>query len=380
VSSASREVTERLRSLGYLSAAGLTTAGAESLPDPKRMIGSHADLEAAKRAVDDRRFAEAIPPFERVLELQGRNLVALLGLGMALNRTGEFERAERTYERALAVSPQNATALGGLAEAISGQERWADAIQLYQLAGRDPQQARTAESRIAFCLDRLGRHEEALARLEAAEQARPADRQHFRDLAGRLADYRRLAADPAQSDSLRLSRARVAAALGWLAEAERMLRPPASNPEGERARLRMLETLETELGRPQRALAVLDQLVRLEGPSAFTAVRRATLLLSAGRSAEAVDAFARLQDAELSRDGLLAAARYNEACALMRLGRHDEALAALGRAVQAGYDRLGVLLNDHDLAPLREDARFAALVETISARSGNADSPNAQAD
>jgi len=56
---------------------------------------------------------------------------------------------------------------------------------------------------------------------------------------------------------------------------------------------------------------------------------------------------------------------YNLACALARLGRVDEAFAALNTGVQAGFGNLQQLQNDEDLASLRSDARFAALVTQI---------------
>ena len=53
---------------------------------------------------------------------------------------------------------------------------------------------------------------------------------------------------------------------------------------------------------------------------------------------------------------------YNLACSLALLGRRDSALDALERAIQLGYDDGEHLLEDEDLASLRDEARFHELV------------------
>ena len=53
---------------------------------------------------------------------------------------------------------------------------------------------------------------------------------------------------------------------------------------------------------------------------------------------------------------------YNLACSLALLGRRDSALAALERAIQLGYKDGEHLLEDEDLASLRDEACFRELV------------------
>ncbi|MCY3022060.1 MAG: hypothetical protein NTW87_23860 [Planctomycetota bacterium] len=57
--------------------------------------------------------------------------------------------------------------------------------------------------------------------------------------------------------------------------------------------------------------------------------------------------------------------RYNQACTLARLSRPEEALAALGRSVELGYGDVGHMLADEDLASLREQAQFKALLARL---------------
>lgn len=57
--------------------------------------------------------------------------------------------------------------------------------------------------------------------------------------------------------------------------------------------------------------------------------------------------------------------RYNLASAHARLGNLTAAFQWLERAVAAGFNRLQILEHDPDLAPLRDDARFAVLKEAV---------------
>lgn len=58
-------------------------------------------------------------------------------------------------------------------------------------------------------------------------------------------------------------------------------------------------------------------------------------------------------------------AHYNLACSLALLGRPDEALDALERAVELGYDDAEFLQEDDDLASLRGEERFRRLVRRL---------------
>jgi Flp pilus assembly protein TadD len=59
---------------------------------------------------------------------------------------------------------------------------------------------------------------------------------------------------------------------------------------------------------------------------------------------------------------------YNLGCSQALLGQKEDALESLERAVEIGYDDPEFMLTDEDLASLREDDRFRALVERIRSR------------
>jgi tetratricopeptide (TPR) repeat protein len=53
---------------------------------------------------------------------------------------------------------------------------------------------------------------------------------------------------------------------------------------------------------------------------------------------------------------------YNLGCSYALTGRIDEAFSALRRAIELGYDELAWMQKDEDLASLRDDSRFKALL------------------
>jgi tetratricopeptide (TPR) repeat protein len=60
-----------------------------------------------------------------------------------------------------------------------------------------------------------------------------------------------------------------------------------------------------------------------------------------------------------------AIARYNLACSLCVLGRQDEAMDNLERALELGYEHLEYLTEDRDLAPLHRNPRFLKMLSKL---------------
>ena len=82
---------------------------------------------------------------------------------------------------------------------------------------------------------------------------------------------------------------------------------------------------------------------------------------SSGRLEEALAA-----DRELvAREPLRADLHYDLACSFALLGRSDDAFPSLNRALDLGFDSLEILEADDDLASLRPDPRYAALVARL---------------
>lgn len=65
-------------------------------------------IEESSALIRDQKFTEAIPPLNKLLELDPNNAKALLGLGMCYYLTNDFLNAETTLKKAVELDPQNA--------------------------------------------------------------------------------------------------------------------------------------------------------------------------------------------------------------------------------------------------------------------------------
>lgn len=75
-----------------------------------------------------------------------------------------------------------------------------------------------------------------------------------------------------------------------------------------------------------------------------------------------------LMRSAVARGGFLPATHYNLGCILALRGQTDEAFAALTRAVETGWDDAEHLRRDEDLTRLRDDPRFARVLEQATER------------
>ncbi len=92
----------RLAALGYL--AGGAAARSGPLPDPKTNLGVLADLVEALRAQTERRHADAVARFQRVLERNPEMADAWENLARSFHELGRLSEAVEAYRRALDLS------------------------------------------------------------------------------------------------------------------------------------------------------------------------------------------------------------------------------------------------------------------------------------
>lgn len=114
------------------------------------------------------------------------------------------------------------------------------------------------------------------------------------------------------------------------------------------------------------AAAYFTRLASQGPPNSFVLGQLAFVEMHRGRYAEAVAAYERAFAAGIppgaSTQGV---AYYNLACAHARLGHTDAALENLGRAIDAGFTNRRTMSEDPDLASVRSDPRFVALLERL---------------
>jgi Flp pilus assembly protein TadD len=106
------------------------------------------------------------------------------------------------------------------------------------------------------------------------------------------------------------------------------------------------------------ALAVVERHLDLNPDDPRAATMRGVALCRLGRRGEGL----RCAREALALDPLDAGVRYNVACIHAVEGAKDEAFRLLAEAIRAGFGNREWFLRDPDLASLRDDPRFDALV------------------
>ncbi len=171
-----------------LHALGLGAAGVSA---PERGETA-AELVTRGTALNSqKKYAEALPLFQRATQLDATSFSAWFNLGYTLSSMGHKQVAVLAYERATTIDPKNAIAWGNLAAALlklgRNQEALAAAEQAITL---DPKLARAWDYK-AHALNGLGRFQEALAASERATTLGPNNAFHWRHKAAALIGLKR---------------------------------------------------------------------------------------------------------------------------------------------------------------------------------------------
>jgi tetratricopeptide (TPR) repeat protein len=278
-------------------------------------------IEPLRKAVVEKpRDVYARFELANALASANRHEEALQELDQVLALDADYERGAAWYNRG-----NSLTALGRLEEAVTSYD---------QALARSFDDAFAAAQNKALALDALGRREQAeAARAQAAElgaaegeQLFAAGNQHFS--AGRHAEAIAL-----YRDSI---------ARGWPGAHVALLNGA------------ICQHRENNL---EAALEWVGESLR-RAPEYLPALNHQGLFsLQAGRPAEALAAFDRGLAVRPDATG-----HYNRACALARLGRTDQAFAALARALELEPGTRDDIAAESDFESLRGDPRFRALV------------------
>ena len=136
----------------------------------RRLQAALPILEALYAMVDDaeiaygygiclselRRYAEAVEPFERCVQLNKVYANAHIGLGIAYARLGRYADAERALRQAIQQHPTNAYAKRNLATVLACCGKGHEALQLFRQAASLAPNEPGAQLGLAECLDHLG--------------------------------------------------------------------------------------------------------------------------------------------------------------------------------------------------------------------------------
>src|SRR5262249_8843914 len=176
--SLSVEQQETLTALGYISA----TPGARNKdplqgPNPKSKIEYSNLLHEAMIAVEDGRFAESVPMFQKVLADSPSISVAQMQLGTALARLRRYQEALVPLHTAVELMPDSVPAHYELGLALCGTGSWQDAATHFELVAKKNPKMPDAQYSLASVYARTRRVPEAVDLLRNVLAQNP---QHFR--------------------------------------------------------------------------------------------------------------------------------------------------------------------------------------------------------
>ena len=163
---------------------------AERLPDAEKaalsLTSAYPDLPQGWIALGDLlrqqdKFAQAVPAYDKALTLIGADAgearwFPLYARGIALERAGQFPKAEADFREALKLRPDSAQVLNYLGYSlVDRNEKLDEALQLIQRAvDLRPDDGYILDS-LAWAYYRLGRYDEAVAPMERAVSAMASD-------------------------------------------------------------------------------------------------------------------------------------------------------------------------------------------------------------
>ena len=267
----------------------------------------HVEVHLGRILAETGRHQEAIDLLQTAARTQPDLFDAFVILAQVQFTIGDFAAAETNYRSALRLSPKSQVALLGLGVLLNKTARPAEAEALLRVAAENtarpaPWQAKVARN-LGLSLDLLGRPEEALDALRHAILLDPPNEEAHRELNALLyrldrteeflASYdeaiRRLpGSGSAERGALLLQKA------GFLIDAERFLEardcfaqvaqtaPQSAGPQNG------LAAAYAGLGQFDASIAAYEKSMRLEPGDATTKVRLACVLLQTGESKRAL--------------------------------------------------------------------------------------------
>jgi arylsulfatase A-like enzyme/Flp pilus assembly protein TadD len=185
----SSEESERLRSLGYVSASA-SPAG-EELPDPKDRIDELLLIQRAKDYESQRRFGEAATIYEEILALRPNVAESYVNLALMMTEMKEFNEAAGILEKGLEKMPESEVLLSRLGHTLMLLGRTEQALGTFDRVLKNNPRHFDALLASARMFDRAGRKEDAQSYYQRALEVEPENKLAREDYASCLASQRR---------------------------------------------------------------------------------------------------------------------------------------------------------------------------------------------
>jgi tetratricopeptide (TPR) repeat protein len=253
------------------------------------------------------RYEEAIAAFQRAIDLDPEDAAPHNGLGNVYADLGRYEEAIAAFQRAIDLDPEDAYPRNGLGTVYYQQGRYEEAIAAYQRAIDLDPEYASPHNGLGNVYDDLGRHEEAIAAYQRAIE----------------------------------------------------LDPEFAYPHNG------LGNVYHDLGRYEEAEAACQRAIDLDPEDAAFQASFAAVCRELGREKDYE------QHIRRARELMANASDYNKACIESIAGNTDAALKYLAKALERAPGRRDLARRDPDLAFIRDDPRFQALVEKTTSDERN---------
>ncbi len=150
----------------------------------QQLAKSHGDLPAVHTAMGDmmrglQRFEEAIPAYDRALELTGEDDAQWFvhyARGISYERSGDWDNAEADFRRALELRPNQPLVLNYLGYSLVEKKiKLDEALEMIETAAAERPNSGFIIDSLGWVLYRLGRYDEAVGHMERAAELMPVD-------------------------------------------------------------------------------------------------------------------------------------------------------------------------------------------------------------
>jgi len=277
--------------------------------------------------------AGARAAFERAVELRPASALPRIELGDLLRAGGDLAAAIEHYAAAVELPDQPVDAFHRLGLTLEGLNFLDEAITAYDCSiALQPEHSYGSKLNLGNCYAALQRWEEALG------------------------SYERATAELPEQALAWVGRGQALIQLGRPAEAEEALLRAIALDAAMSTPWR--ELINLHFGDPARTVALCDEALARDPNHAPTWSTKGSALNNLGRFAEAHACY----DRSLALDPNYWHVHYCRACSYALQGERDAAIAAVARTVELDPARKETLRGEADLASLRDDPRFIALV------------------
>jgi TolB-like protein/Flp pilus assembly protein TadD len=287
-------------------------------------------------------FDESLEYFDLALRFDPDAIDALMNRGITLDRAGRFGEAEGELQRTVEKEPFYWRGSNSLGRFYMGHGRYSEAIGPFQRATELTPDNVTAWNNLAAALYMDGRVSEAISAFERSADIKPS-----RSVLMNLANLHYYQGE------FRSAGERYRQAFGLAPKDDRTVGGLAASlrfVEGQSAAVREGFLLASEL---------VEDLLEVTPSDSLAWARLASYRANLGDEAGAMEAL-RKAAPEQSADPEV----WFFAClTYMPLDRYEEALDLVEKLIESGYPT-DILNSDPDLEPIREDARYLALLST----------------